>query len=85
MNGRRLVPSVFFLAGLLIAVTVSAVCAYEEQDQRIMERAAYTELAPDHGSWIAEHNYRHRLRLEQEYLRSMPRHHDGQSRHVEND
>jgi hypothetical protein len=82
MNGKRLVLSVLSLAGLLIAVPVSA---YDEQDQRITERTVYTERAPEHGTWIAEHNYRHRLRVEQEYRRDVPRHHHGQSRHAEND
>ncbi len=57
MNVRNLTLAGILLAASSIPTTVSA---YEEQDQQIIERTTYTT---SQNAWIAEHNYKHRLRL----------------------
>lgn len=81
MNSRRLILVVPCLAGLL--ATIPAL-AYEEREERVVQRTTYEEPTPYHDGWIAEHNYNHRLRLERierEYSSRHPRWHatDGRT------
>ena len=55
MNVRNLALAGILLAASSIPMTVSA---HEEEDQQIVERARTYQ-----SRWIAEHNYKHRLRL----------------------
>ena len=54
MNVRNLALASVFLAASSIPMAVSA---HEEQDHQIIERTTYRD------GWVAEHNYKHRLRL----------------------